>query len=140
MQKELFPAPTPAGNRLEALHGITAYAHVCSASSSSLWGLGFDQMPLIVLGAEAAAREIVASGASLAMPGVNGTVDELQEYGVEVYHAFDTVPALFNRRQCAPTLALSLPAQHAFDTVPALFNRRQRAPPLARIAVTSVLE
>jgi hypothetical protein len=102
MQNSTFPAgESPAATRLEALHAAASLALACDASSHNLWDLpaAEDAPPLLRVATEKLTAEL--EGEQLRLATVDGPPQQLQEYGLALYAAADTLPALFNRLRCA---------------------------------------
>ena len=103
LQNRTFPpAESPAATRLEALHAASTLALVCDASKTDLWRTGEQDKPRLLVATEAIASELLDE--SMVLATVKGPPDRLESYGLTLYAAEDTLPALFDKYRCVMTV------------------------------------
>lgn len=100
VQTEKFPAESPAAAKLEALHVLTTAADVCGQSTADLWHQQKAGQPLMRLVASRQAKELLNRDLELSQ--IKGPPQALQQFGLSLYHALDTLPTLYNKLRCVP--------------------------------------
>ena len=102
MQTTKFPSESAAASSLEALHAATTFALVCdNATSTDLWTVAssIGEQPVMEVAAQRQAELLLKM--DLTLRTVEGSPERPRQYGLALYNAEETLPALFDKLRCA---------------------------------------
>ena len=102
VQTTKFPSESAAASSFEALHVATTFALVCdNATSTDLWTVSssIGKQPVIQVAAQRQAELLLKM--DLTLRTVEGSPERPRQYGLALYNAEETLPALFDKLRCA---------------------------------------
>ena len=101
-QTTKFPSESAAASSLEALHAATTFALVCdNATTADLWTVASSIGEQPVMGVAAQRQAELLLKMDLTLRTVEGAPERPRQYGLALYNAEETLPALFDKLRCA---------------------------------------